>query len=178
MITIIDDFMPDYARLRARARKLEYATVTNPVDGVEYPLIAEAPADIREAVEQRLRRKVDTCFFRASPEGVHCPHPVHHDLSMGQFSLMVYLFDRPNSGTGFVAHTETGVAYAPRCPVMSELMADDTANLAAWTVTGLAQAVENRAVVFPAGFFHVAQPVGGFGRDLSNCRLVLTAFFS
>lgn len=174
----------DYEQLKSYSKVCEFQSVLNPVDDVEYPFICE---HIPEKIEQSLELKVSELmakpikfnylFLRMSPAGVHVPHPVHHDGSMGNYSMMLYLFDRPNSGTAFVKHA-TGIDYASDDANETELIIADQSNFESWTVESFVQAEENKGFIFDAKRLHAALPVGGFGDNQDNARIVCTGFFS
>ena len=51
-------------------------------------------------------------FMRMSPEGVHVPHAAHHDGSMGNYRMMLYLNREPDcqGGTELLSYLTTGDA--------------------------------------------------------------------
>lgn len=182
----VENFLPEdrYKQLKEFSLTCNFIDETNPVDGVSYPHICkEIPLTIQGAVFTKLKDLGFACnnpviFLRMSPEGVPVPHPVHHDLSMGKYSLMLYLNDNPEAGTATVRHAPTGVAYAPQMEELANVMAARAHNLDEWITIDKVDAKQNRAAIFDAGFFHAALPVGGFGSDQSDARIVLTVFFS
>lgn len=164
-----------------------FSDVVNPVDGVVYPRICSAiPADITAEIYAKLEAfkgspiKNPTLFMRMSPEGVHCPHKVHSDASMGTHSLMLYL-NEPSTlgaGTSFVGHIDTGIGYAPALEDFAQIITAAQNDDAAWAIHDFAHMKANRAVIFKADRLHRAEPVGGFGSTNQDARLVLTCFFS
>lgn len=181
---IIDDFLPDFEAVRALADRADYRTVRNEADGVEYPFICEVPPDVAQSVGNRIANIMGQpilarhVFFRASPAGVHVPNQVHNDLSMGQYSLMLYM-NRPEDctgGTSFLRHREHGFERSPRNDAELAAAQRDSNEPDRWTVTMTCPMATNRAVIFPAELMHRAEPVGGFG-DGKTARVVLTAFF-
>lgn len=179
MYNVLDNALKTYPLLKEYATSCHYGDVENPYDGVTYPLINwTLPGEVAEEVSARLGAVPNSLFLRMSPKGVHCPHPVHHDLSMGKFSMMLYLFEHGGfAGTGFVAHKKTGVMFAPENENIARLVGRDCAEPDSWLIISHAQAKENRMITFPAGLFHCALPIGGFGTDPTNARIVLTAFY-
>tara|TARA_R100001480_G_scaffold146109_2_gene144536 strand:- start:3212 stop:3781 length:570 start_codon:yes stop_codon:yes gene_type:complete len=185
LIHVHDDFLSCYDELRAFADTADYAGEKNPVDGVIYPNInAKIPDAVRSEVIENLSdllgRKPEkvTMFLRMSPAGVHVPHIAHHDLSMGQFSLMLYLNDHEQGGTGLLRHRRTGMSWAPEDPLFTAVAQADQNNTEAWAITSTAQMKQNRAAIFEAAQFHCALPVGGFGETPKDARTVLTVFFT
>ena len=122
--------------------------------------------------------------MRRSPSGVDVPNIVHTDNSHGQTSLMLYLQDKPDltgyrmdiAGTAFLRHRLLGIAYAPTVDELVGLCVKSANNITHWTVHSRCEMKANRACIFDAGWFHCAEPVGGFGEG-ESARCVLTAFF-
>lgn len=181
---IIDNFIDLYPELRAFANFCTFSDIENPTDGVVYPGICTViPEDIKTEILARIFNAVHrmpekvTMFMRRSPEGTPVPHIAHHDLSMGTQSLMLYLNDHPEGGTAFLRHRDTGICYAPEHEDFVEIARFDQNNIAEWAIIDQADMKQNRAVIFDAGLFHCALPVGGFGQG-RHARTVLTVFFS
>ncbi|WP_315809456.1 DUF6445 family protein [Pseudomonas sp. C9-3] len=183
---IIDNFLTQFADLQAYAFDAKYQDEVNDIDGVTYPQICrDIPRAIREEVLQRLALIKGapvtdyTMFLRRSPAGVHCPHQVHSDNSMGVFSFMLYL-NRPEhcqGGTSMVRHLETGVAFAPERAEFLDAIRADQNTPDAWAIVQMIDMVPNRGAVFEANTLHRAEPVGGFGEGAEG-RVVLTCFFT
>lgn len=170
---IIDEFLSDFDHWRAWADKAEYADVVNPADGVSYPgICTKVPTwGIRNRLQGIMgsQVRIKTAFLRLSTQGVHVPHQAHHDGIMGDYSLMLYL-NRPEhcrGGTELVRHL-----------VDDELWSIDHSNPDRWGVYSRCEMRSNRAFLFDAHLMHRASPVGGFGQDARNGRLVYTAFFN
>jgi hypothetical protein len=176
-LEIIDDFLPAdvFNHLRAHCDQLDYSGVVNPVDNVLYPGIS---LEIPEVVMQFLGRP-KYAFLRLSLEGVLVPHQAHTDLLMGQKSLMFYVTHPKycRGGTSLVQHVETGMYRNPVNSAEEALWQRDTNIPEMWEVHEMAEMVPNRAVLFDAELMHRAEPLGGFGTDAKNGRLVLTAFY-
>ena len=187
MSLIIDGFLPEFDELRNYADVATFLDVMNPYDGVVYPLIcAEIPEHIKSSIFQRLEEfkgaeiQNPTIFMRRSPAGIHCPHAVHSDLSMGAHSLMLYLnrSEHCQGGTSFLSHMETGVSYNPESPELTDIIVRDQNDASAWHVVEMIEMRPNRALIFDAGRLHRAEPNGGFGTTAQDIRVVLTCFFS
>lgn len=182
---VVDDFLPEFAELQSYAKSAVFTDVVNEADGVTYPLIcAEIPADLKFAIYSALEKHFcapvsPIIFMRRSPAGVHCPHQVHSDLSMGDYSLMLYLNEPGHcmGGTSFLSHRSLGIAYHPELPEAVIVVEADQNNAPAWKVREMAAMKPNRAVIFDAARLHRAEPVGGFGDTPENTRIVLTCFF-
>ncbi len=180
--TVIDNFLPHWSDLRAYADTATYADVVNPVDGVAYPGICrDIPEYVTEAIQQRLGKiNIKALFMRLSLAGVIAPHQAHTDSTMGQFSLMLYMNQAKDStgGTSLVRHIDTGIeSDVGLTETGRRIWLRDTNRPQKWSVTKLAWMQPNRAFIFPAHLMHRAEPVGGFGTNSKNGRLVLTAFF-
>lgn len=182
-LSIADDFLDDFDAWRQWLDVAPYETVTNPADGVDYPGICRA-VPMRGEVEAKLEKlmgrpvSVRYMFMRLSLEGVPVPHQAHTDDTMGQYSLMVYL-NRPEhcrGGTSILRHV-SGMETTPETPAELAAWQRDTNNPRQWEYVTLCPMRSNRACVFQAKLFHRAEPLGGFGRDATDGRLVLTAFF-
>lgn len=180
----IDNFLGSYNELKDYAKTADFGDIVNPVDGVTYAHICDViPDDIRQELLERIEfltkqkpRNV-TMFMRRSPAGVHCPHIVHNDLSMGANSLMLYMNDNEIGGTAIVRHIESGMMYNPDSHEFINLAVRDQNSPEKWTLYHQFGMRENSAALFDAGLFHCAMPIGGFGEG-SEARTVLTVFFS
>jgi hypothetical protein len=180
----IDNFLPSYEELKKYAETAEFKDVINPVDNVVYPHIcADIPenikAEVLERIEHFLNHKPEdvAIFMRKSPEGVHCPHIVHNDITMGKYSFMLYMNDNEGGGTGIVRHLDTGMMYQPQSKEFVEIAVFDQNNTEKWGLFHKFDMKQNTAAIFDAALFHCALPIGGFGEG-SEARTVLTVFFS
>jgi hypothetical protein len=181
---IIDNFLESYGALKDHIRCCNFSDIANPVDGVVYPFInLSVPDVVRSELDRRIESIIgrapenSTVFLRRSPKGVSVPHVAHTDISMGRLSLMLYCNEYEGGGTAFLRHRETGICYSPESQEYVELMQKDQNSPDKWAVVDMAHMEENRAVIFDAGKFHCAMPVGGFGEGF-EARTVLTVFFS
>lgn len=184
---VVDGFLQDFESLRTIADDLDYAGVRNPVDGVVYPGISTA---IPDSVKQEIVCRTSTIlgagvspaalFMRLSLKGVPVPHQAHTDSTMGQWSLMLYLnrTQHCEGGTALLRHSSTGLDSDPQDQIQERIWKTDTNRPDKWTVTQMAAMRPNRAFIFPSYRMHRAEPVGGFGDNKKNGRLVLTMFFN
>lgn len=165
-----------FEQLMQAAHERAFEDIRSDIDGVVYPQICrEVPELVRQEVEFLASKPVKSIFMRRSPEGVHCPQIHHTDNSMGKTSMMLYLEERDGSGTAFVRHHSLGIAYAPKIDALLPMLHEDQNNPEAWVVHSFCEARANRACIFDAGWFHRAEPMGGYGEGPSS-RCVLTAF--
>lgn len=183
---VVDGFFDDFEKVRAWADSATYGDIVNPVDGVTYPgICAEIPRDIREETQIKVVNllhglvNIRTMFTRISYAGVQVPHQAHNDASMGMFSLMVYL-NRPEDcegGTELLQHVSAGMEYGPGGGVGEIIWQRETNKPAQWERLSICPMKPNRAFLFDARLMHRAAPIGGFGSNPQDGRLVLTAFF-
>ena len=180
----IDSFLDFPDRLIAYSNRCEFKDEVNPVDGVVYPRICkdipeEILNDVFFNITHRLgRAPIDPlCFMRQSPKGVPVPHKYHTDNSMGHYSMMIYLQDMPDAGTGLAQHVEMGLIMAPADQGQLEKAIKDCNDDSKWQIYKVAEMVKNKAVIFDSRLFHVALPIGGFGKAQGS-RTVFTCFFS
>lgn len=176
-LEIIDDWLPQdiYERLRHHCDYISFEGVENPADGVFYPGVS---LDIPETVLQFFGRP-KWIFMRLSLAGVPTPHQAHTDRLMGRRSLMYYVtrLEHCRGGTSLVRHKATGMYRNPTTQLEEDYWKRDTNAPQAWEIYEMAEMLPNRAVMFDADLMHRAEPVGGFGTDSKNGRLVLTAFY-
>ncbi len=171
------DALDNYREVEDRCRSQSFGELRNPVDGVEYPNIADVPADISEAVHRVHEQLLGPCtatfqFLRATMEDDSPPHRVHTDTSMGAFTSLLYLCDE--GYTGIHTHKSFGFNCDPRTQEELEAWQNDTNDLEAWHTDFLIPAQRNKLVIYPANWLHSASD--GYGRDLGSSRMVLTTF--
>lgn len=178
---IVDNFLDSFDDLKKASVLGEFKDEVNPVDCVTYPLICkDIPENVREEALARLAIflgrpvKNPVMFMRRSPKGVECPHQVHSDNSMGDYSLMLYI---NGGGTAMVRHKRSGIAYSPSDERYLHIIHNDQNNSDAWVKTDVVVGEPNRAVVFDSYRLHMAMPVGGFGEGV-DARVIMTCFFS
>lgn len=180
----INDFIKSYDELKEYSNIAKFKDIVNPVDGVVYPHIcAEIPEHIKNEILARIKEikgkepEGVTMFMRRSPLGVNCPHIIHNDITMGTHSLMLYMNDHNDGGTGIVRHVASGMMYQPENPEFVDMAVSDQNNPGAWALWHKFNMKQNSAAIFDAALFHCALPIGGFGEN-TEARTVLTVFFS
>jgi hypothetical protein len=180
-----DDFLESFNELRYFANTAKFEPVGNPEDGVLYPGIC---LDLPERPETEIYEKVlrlygkikpRSIFLRLSTAGTPVPQQAHTDIAMGKYSMMLYLNEPQHcrGGTALIEHKETKLRRAPRNPSEVAVLARDENNYDAWSTRYLCKMKTNRACFFKAHLMHRAEPIGGFGKDATDGRLVLTFFF-
>lgn len=182
----IPDFSDKFEQWDWHARGLDYSGEVNPVDGVEYPDVSsDVPDEIKEYVVQKLlettglRLKINTIFWRLTTEETPtAPHQAHTDSSMGRFTFILYMQDGPEgAGTALVKHKTTGgLDQDPWTNAEFDVWKRDMNDYDAWVIKKLFPMEANKAVLYHSKLMHRAEPVGGFGKDVTDGRLVLTAF--
>lgn len=181
----IDGFLPHFEALRQYADRAVYQDIESEVDGVTYPGIStHLPEPVVDDVVKALRDvvgdvQVNTIFMRLTTEGTLAPHQAHTDSVMGKGSLMVYLTpdEYCEGGTAFVRHKDTGMFMDPQTEHEFTVWERDVNESGAWETVEVCEMKQNRACIFHAGRMHRAHPIGGFGNNAADGRLVLTAFF-
>ena len=179
--TIIDDFLNDFDSFREYCDGLDYDGVTNPQDGVFYDGVSiEVPEYIKDEVRQKLGSDhINALFLRLSTYDMIAPHQAHTDAIMGSKSLMLYMnrLEDCEGGTSLLMHKRTGLNCHPVNEKQLKTWQQDMNDPDAWQVHNICNMFPNRAFVFDANLMHRAEPIGGFGHNQSNGRLVLTAFY-
>lgn len=184
---IIDNFLNDFESFRDHCDGVDYKGVENPVDGVFYPGVS---ADIPDHIAAEVVLKLNECFgveikpgemfLRLSTASVDAPHQAHTDATMGQYGMMLYLnrLEDCIGGTSFVIHKETGLCENPVNKKQEDIWRQDTNNRDSWSILDMCSMIPNRVCIFDANKMHRAEPIGGFGVNAFDGRLVLVFFFS
>jgi hypothetical protein len=96
---------------------------------------------------------------------------------MGEYSLHVYLSKKwpEGAGTSFWRHPTQGDRHDDETDI--DVIQADQNDISRWMRSFTVQGRFNRAVIHDASFWHCAEPVGGWGTDPHNGRLVHTTFF-
>ena len=184
---IIDDFLSDFDSFREYCDGLDYSGVTSHFDDIFYSGISpEVPDHIKAEVVERLEKasgkKVDlkTIFLRLSLDGYVPPQQAHTDMVISRWGVVIYLnrLEDCIGGTSFVCHKKTGLCENPANQKQLDVWEKDKNNSDAWGITEMAPMLPNRGVIINGEKMHRSEPVGGFGSDATDGRLVLTAFFN
>ena len=181
---IVDNFLKTYDALKQAAVSVDYKGVVSPDDGVLYPDISleippECQCELQACLDEIMLGSADIKRLFMRLTSLHtsgAPHQAHNDSVMGDFTLLLYLNDGPG-GTSFVKHRDTGMDAQPETQEQYEAWVRDTNVPDAWKITEMVEMKENRANIFESDRMHRAEPIGGFGEDASDGRIVLTAFF-
>lgn len=176
---IIDDFLPDFDRLREFADQVKLADKVNPLNGLTYPDVHEIQYDIglKPLIESVFGSLIEfrSIVLRFSFHDAGKPYHVHSDSFMeGEYTMIVYL-NRPEhcqGGTVLCRH-ESGTETFKGLP--SEIA--DTWDDSKWSTVMQSPMKTNRALFFPSEYYHYSSPVNGFGSNQYDGRAVLVAFF-
>lgn len=163
----------------------EFKDYTSQWDGVTYPDINNnIPYWVQDYVFNRLKEIMGgpitpiAFFARATTKNTPAaPHKIHSDKLMAQFSAHVYISkDWPKeAGTSFWIHNEAGDRHTEETDV--ESVAKDCNDLSKWVHSFTCQGRFNRLLIHDASYWHCAEPIGGWGDEVKDGRVVLTCFF-
>lgn len=183
---IIDSFLDDFESFRSYCDGLDYDGIKNPDDNVFYDGVSiDIPDSVKTEVVEKVTEamgkdiQVKALFLRLSTKSINAPHQAHTDSLMGNYSLMLYMnrLEDCEGGTSLVIHKRTGLCRTPINKKQLKVWQEDTNNKNAWQISQIAEMIPNRAFIFDASLMHRAEPVGGFGDNGKNGRLVLTMFY-
>jgi hypothetical protein len=184
---IIDNFLDDFDSFRSYCDNLDYSGVKNPVDKVFYP---GATFDIPEEIKDEVALKVKNLFnqeinpvgmfVRLSKEGDYAPHQAHTDTLMAEYTMILYLnrMEDCMGGTSFVIHKDTGMYETPINEKQLAVWEADYNTPDMWQIFKMCSMLPNRALIFPSEKMHRSEPVGGFGKDPQDGRLIFGMFFN
>lgn len=183
---VVDNFLEDFESFREYCDGLDYKGEVNPEDGVLYPGISLAiPAGVRREVVLQIERQLGSriytrmMFLRLSPAGSDAPHQAHTDTLQSQYGLMLYLNRMEDciGGTAFVRHRASGINSDPINLTQLAVWQEEHSIPDAWDIEDMCQMYPNRGCIFRSSRMHRAEPIGGFGEDAKDARLVLVCFF-
>ena len=182
IISVTDQFFPSFPEARRALLDGVYEDIVNPVDGVVYPAIQRVlHAGLQRFVRHRLchmvRREVQVTamFSRAMFEGMGAPNKIHSDRVMGRYAAHIYMSEAwpEGAGTSFWTNLEQGPEHHGEIDT-SRIRPNEMAD---WERYKLVQAAPNRCLVHDGHAWHLAEPIGGWGREPADARLVITCFF-
>lgn len=182
---IVDDFFTEFSAVRAVVESLEYKTVLNPNDGINYPGICELiPSDelfieAENNISRVMGSKIEIKYslLRLSTKDVPQPYSIHSDSFMDvTYSALVYLADQEHcqGGLDLLRNKETNEETFDGPEHLSISKQDDESK---WDVVIHIPMKANRLILFPSELIHRAVPAGGFGNDIHDGRLVLLIIF-
>jgi hypothetical protein len=187
-VAIFDDFFEEHKRLREDIIGGDFIDYKSPWDGVVYPGInGDIPLWAINSIHRRLMEIMDleidihTIFSRLTTRNTpSAPHKIHSDKIMGEYSLHIYLSKEwpSGSGTSFWNHATEGQRHTDQTNIANILRDQNDPTRKNWNRVLHAQGNFNRAIIHDATLWHCAEPVGGWGVDKEDGRVVLTTFFS
>lgn len=182
ILTVQDHFFRDIEATRARILDGEFVDIANPFDGAVYPAIrsdipAEVAHEMASGIEFFMGRPpvIKAIFSRATYEGLVAENKIHSDVVMGTYAAHAYLSREwpAGAGTSFWTNKTAGMLHKPSLDVSTIR----TNHIEDWDRYLLVQAAFNRMVIHRGDAWHLAEPIGGWGKTPEDGRLVLTAFF-
>lgn len=185
MRKVVDNFVDNFAGLRAHCDSLSYEGAVNPVDGILYPGISlDIPESVASEIASKISKEVGVeltghlMFIRMTDSDTVQPHHAHNDATMGDYGMLLYLnrSEHCTGGTSFVRHIGTGMTGSPKDLEQESIWKRDTNTDDAWEVLDMVEMKPNRALIFDTRDMHRAEPVNGFGHSAEDGRLVLTCF--
>ena len=199
LLKIVDAFYPDPDLVRAVALRSEYVTVANSY-GFRSPsgVLPRGTVEKMQALFgfQRLQLYPDylgtTCFYHSFRHGTKSERFYAHLDSRGHagyvdYSLIVYLTPKAprGAGTALCRHKETGLWQDPSVEdgrrlgrsgkALRAWLESEGKDRTKWDMIDNAENVYNRAVLFPAHWYHSG--LNYFGNRLENGRLYQAYFF-
>ena len=180
---IIDNFLDHPRGLLNSLNEDDFRDIKISQDGVSYPGInPDLPPRLLPEITEKLktlglRPKPELTFFRLSTKGMNAPHQAHTDAVMAEFTLIVYLNEHypAGSGTSILMH-ETGMSRTPKDEVELNTWKTDCNSPQFWRKLQMCDMKFNRALICDSDLFHRSEPIGSFGSDLADGRLVLISF--
>ena len=176
-VVVIDDFFPNFERVRNHAILSEFYDWLAP-DGAVYKRISMLHVpDLLDTLTNNLGGiKIILSGYRLNYEGEPPNQAIHSDLGFGTHVVVVYL-NEGDSGTAFWEHKETKVVELTFDHDLVVQTAADCDNPEAWEQRTVIPTKNNRAVVYKASLFHSRFPFEAFGNTPEDGRLIAIAFF-
>lgn len=176
---IIDDALPDAARVRAEALRADFIDWQGH-DGEVYKRIcmAEVPG-LRSLIERQYGPvEMFGMGYRLNFGGELPNAAIHSDLGWGTHAAVVYLCDG-DGGTAFWRHKATGAERILQGDYeLLVLVSGDWDDAEKWERIALAPLKFNRAVFYEGERFHSRWPFAAFGTGPDDGRLIAVAFFT
>ena len=178
MIYSVNDFFDDFDSLRNHAISLDYKGEVNPLDGVFYPDVStDVPDPWFWFLCEYLNAENPFAFFRLTTNGTsEAPHQAHNDSLMGKNTALIYI-NEGVGGTSILKHKEAGLTMGVETQEELNIWRRDMNNYDAWDILEMIDLEPNKLIFYPSYLMHRAEPVGGFGDNPINGRLVLTMFY-
>lgn len=178
-VLVIDDFFPNFDRVRNHALLSHYYDWQGPDEKVYKRIsILHVPEMLNTLTEHLGNIKISVMGYRLNYEGENPNQSVHADLGYASHAIVVYLNDG-ESGTAFWQHsaTEADEIWYGQAKLFEQIKGDFE-NPDAWKQRLLVPAKRNRAVIYKSNLFHSRYPFKAFGDSPENGRLIAMGFFS
>lgn len=196
-ITVFDDFIPDPDRARAIALKSgfgKWMPNKGDIGGDEYKgaCFWGQHAPLTRALSLALKTPiyVNNMAFRVMNEDTERAI-VHSDFLSGNYTAIVFLTDhpdRPDHGTGFFRHKQTGWTRMPSWEWLNQPENKDAFETLKhdchehcpenWEQAWFCEGKKNRAVVFDSPIFHCRSPERGIGTTPEDGRMIWVCHFA
>lgn len=198
ILTVYEDFLPNYWEYRNWALQLNYATQT--YHGETFTNVS---ADWGRFPNHLLSDVLGftVCpvlsFLRSNQAGssVGSTPPIHCDVDVDScdFASVLYMttpeIDSNNySGTAFWRHRQSGLIslpddvnalkYSGYPENIIQTLNQDGFDETKWELEGMVRMKANRMMVYPAKVFHSRYPFDGIGDSVANSRLIWVNFFN
>lgn len=178
-VVVIDDFFPDFERVRNHAMLSEFYDWIGP-DGELYKRITllHVPGMLDTLLETLGNIRIVASGYRLNYEGEPPNQSIHADIGFGTHVAVVYL-NEGESGTAFWKHkaTETTEINFGELELFENIK-DDFENADAWERRTVVPTKKNRAVIYRSNLFHSRYPFEAFGTSPEDGRLIAIAFFT
>ena len=175
-VAVFDDVLADPSAYRHDA--LAHPFETHHAGGEAWPgmAVCQAPGFVDWLAGTRPGVAFTLSLLRQSPYGQLEPNFIHTDGMMGDWTAILYLSAEPapGDGTRFWRHRETGAVESPSADSTSVEHAA-WRDAAQWEPWHYVKAQFNRAVIFPARYFHSRALRSNYGQG-QNARLIQVAF--
>lgn len=194
---VLDNFYPAPIALQRVARGIEYKTEMydgHPYKGVG---LGFSPEGIWDYIGAPFGRTAVPSmeFFRLGTADLDPSSYIHADSGIAQWAAVLYLSEAPDmviGGTAFWKHKETGLTEMPTPDWVRKNFGDsdkgiqtfidkinaDGQDESKWQMTDLVGQKFNRIVMYSGKKFHSRYPKDGWGKDVTDGRLVWTSFFN
>jgi len=176
-IRVFDDVVAQPLIYRAGALAQTFGDLHSGA-AVFHGLAPIGPSPLSTWLETRFGLKTTYSTFRLSPAGQPEPTFVHTDRDMGDWSVICYLNPDPppGDGTTFWKARDTG-AIASIAETPDERIAEALTwgDVEAWEPWHTVPAAFNRAILFPAPYFHSRAIFDNWGEGL-DARLIQLCF--
>lgn len=178
-VVVIDDFFPDFERVRNHAMLSEFYDWWAP-DGELYKRITMLHVpDMLDTLTNNVGGiRILSSGYRLNYKGELPNQAIHSDLGFGTHVVVVYLSEG-DSGTAFWEHSATGLTELNYGEIEQfESVKNDFGASDLWTQRTVIPTKNNRAVIYKSNLFHSRFPFEAFGSTPEDGRLIAIAFFN